>query len=97
MSELADIVNYVVSSLIGVFSLLVLLRFVFQLVKADFFNPISQGSVKITSPALKPLRRVIPGLAGLDIAALVLVIALNMLSIVITLLLAGQNFSSAIM
>ena len=97
MSELADIVNYVVSSLIGVFSLLVLLRFVFQLVKADFFNPISQGIVKITSPALKPLRRVIPGLAGLDIAALVLVIALNMLSIVITLLLAGQNFSSAIM
>lgn len=92
MSELADIVNYIVTSLIGVFTLLVLLRFVFQWVKADFYNPISQGVVKATTPVLKPFRRIIPGFAGLDIAALVVVILLNMLSIVITILLAGKSF-----
>ncbi len=92
MNAAADIVNYITSTLIGVFSLLVLLRFVFQWVKADFYNPISQGLVKATAPILKPFRRVIPGFAGLDIAALVVVILLNMLSIVITVLLSGKSF-----
>ena len=43
-----------------------------QIAKADFYNPISQFIVKATSLPLKPLRRVIPGIAGFDIASLVL-------------------------
>jgi len=92
MNAFADIINYVVTSLIGVYATLVLLRFVFQWVKADFYNPISQGIVKATTPALKPFRRIIPGFAGFDVAALVLVILLNIISLITTVLLAGKGF-----
>jgi YggT family protein len=59
-----------------VYIFLVLTRFLLQLVRADFYNPISQFVVKATNPPLKPLRKIIPGYGGVDVAALVLVVAL---------------------
>lgn len=61
----------------GVFIFAVLLRFLLQLVRADFYNPLSQFVVALTNPLLKPLRRVIPGLLGIDVAAVVLMLALQ--------------------
>ncbi|MGB3624114.1 YggT family protein [Ketobacter sp. MCCC 1A13808] len=55
---------------------IVLARFILQLVRADFYNPISQFIVKATSPLLNPLRRVVPGVGGIDMASLVLFILL---------------------
>jgi YggT family protein len=68
-----------------------LLRFLLQLVRADFYNPISQFLVKITNPVVVPLRRIIPGIAGLDLASLVLCLVLQMLGIVVILMLNGLN------
>ena len=48
----------------------VLLRFLLQLARADFYNPISQFVVKATNAPLRPLRRVIPGIGGVDGASL---------------------------
>ncbi len=45
--------------------------------------------VRATQPLLKPLRRLIPGLAGLDIASLVLAIGVQLLLMIVTLLLMG--------
>lgn len=56
------------------FNLLVLaalLRFFMQLLRAPFRNPVAQFVVALTDFAVKPLRRVIPGLGGLDLASLV--------------------------
>ncbi len=63
---------FLVEVIFGLYLLIVLLRFLLQLVKADFYNPISQFIVKATAPALKPLRKIIPGFGGMDIASLVL-------------------------
>jgi YggT family protein len=49
-----------------------MIRFLLQWVRADFYNPISQFIVRVTSPVLRPLRQVIPGYRGLDLASLVL-------------------------
>lgn len=46
-------------------------RFLAQVARANTYNPLAQTVLKITSPFLLPLRRIIPGFAGLDIAALV--------------------------
>ena len=54
-----------------------MLRFLLQLVRADFYNPLSQMIVKFTNPLLIPLRRVIPGFGGLDMASLVLALAIQ--------------------
>lgn len=63
---------FLVQVLFGLYSVAVLLRFLFQLVRADFYNPISQFILKITKPLLNPLRRIIPGYRGWDFAALIL-------------------------
>jgi YggT family protein len=42
------------------------------MLRADFYNPISQFVVRATTPLLRPMRKVIPGFGGQDIAALLL-------------------------
>ncbi len=64
--------NYLISTLFDLYAFVVMLRFLMQLTRADYYNPVSQFVVKITDPLLLPLRRVIPGIGGHDIAALVL-------------------------
>lgn len=76
---------FLLSYAFDVYIFLVLTRFLLQLVKADFYNPVSQFVVKATNPPLKPLRKVIPGYGGIDIAALVLVMALVILRILLFL------------
>lgn len=69
--------SYLISTLIGLYIIIVLLRFLLQMVRADFYNTLSQFIVKATNPVLKPLRRIIPGFYGLDIASLVLAYVLQ--------------------
>mgnify|MGYP006290090121 CR=1 FL=1 len=82
--------SYLVSVIFGIFILAVMLRFLFQLVRADFYNPVSQAIVKLTTPALKPLRRVIPGLRGMDVPALVLALVLQALELWLILAMSGN-------
>jgi YggT family protein len=56
----ANILHLIVYSLMSLFLVIVILRFLLQLVRADFYNPVSQAIVKITMPLLKPLRKIIP-------------------------------------
>ncbi|WP_028238419.1 YggT family protein [Stutzerimonas azotifigens] len=79
---------YILQTLGSLYLLIVLLRFILQLVRADFYNPLSQFVVRATHPLLKPLRRIIPSVGGLDLASLVLAILVQMLLMALTLLLA---------
>jgi len=64
----------IVNTAFDLYIMLVLLRFMFQAFRADFYNPVSQFVVKATTPPLKFLRRFIPSIAGHDTAAIVLAI-----------------------
>lgn len=79
---------YVLQTLGSLYVLIVLLRFILQLVRADFYNPLSQFIVRATHPLLKPLRRIIPSVGGLDLASLILAILVQMALMALTLLLA---------
>lgn len=78
---------YVLQTLGSLYLLIVLLRFVLQLVRANFYNPLCQFIVRATQPLLKPLRRIIPSLGGLDMSSLVLAIIVQMILMALTLLL----------
>lgn len=69
--------------------LAIMLRFLLQWLRADFYNPVSQFIVKITNPPLIPLRKVIPGFGGIDLAALILMLAVAMLKIWLIIILSG--------
>lgn len=96
MSGLVEALIYIIQTLGSLYLLIVLLRFILQLVRADFYNPLSQFTVKATQPLLKPLRRVIPSIAGLDSASLVLAVLVQLLLMVVTLSLMGFNPVSVI-
>jgi len=72
MDLLSNVGRLIVTTVFGLYLLCVLLRFLFQLFRADFRNPISQFLVTVTNPPLKLLRRIVPGFGGVDIASLIL-------------------------
>jgi YggT family protein len=94
MTSIIQVGMLIINTLVGLYLLLVVLRFLLQLVRADFYNPVSQFIVKATNPPLIPLRKVIPGWGGIDIASLVLALLVQTTAIILILLLHGiQSFS----
>jgi len=82
---------FLVDTVLGLYILIVLLRLLFQLTGADFYNPISQFIVKASNPLLSRLRRVVPGLWGIDFASIALLIVLEGTRISVTALLVGRS------
>ena len=70
--------TFLVETLCGLYLLILMLRFLLQLFRADFYNPVSQFIVTATHPPLKPLRRFVPGYKGIDTACLVLMFVLQL-------------------
>ncbi len=83
---------FLIQTLFGLYILAIMLRFLLQWVRADFYNPVSQFLVKVTNPPLKPLRRLIPGFWGIDLAAVVLMLLLQMLELFLVGVVVGQSF-----
>ena len=89
MSGFIEALVYVIQTLGSLYLLIVLLRFILQLVRADFYNPLSQFIVRATQPLLRPMRRFIPSLLGLDMSSLLLAILIQLLLMIVTLTLMG--------
>lgn len=86
-------VLFLVSLAFDLYIFLVLTRFLLQLVRADFYNPASQFVVKTTNPLLKPLRKLVPGFGGVDVASLILVILLILAKVFVIQLLGGASLA----
>ncbi|NNB52925.1 YggT family protein [Pseudomonas fragi] len=93
MSGLNGAAIFVIQTLGSLYLLIVLLRFILQLVRANFYNPLCQFIVKATQPLLKPLRRVIPSVFGLDMSSLVLAILVQMVIFAVVLTLSYMSFN----
>jgi YggT family protein len=91
---ISDAAVFLINTVFNLYIFAVLLRFLMQWVRADFYNPVSQFVVKITNPPLRPLRRVIPGLGGIDLASVILLIALEMINLALLNLAVGRVSSA---
>lgn len=94
MAAVNDILIYLIQTILSLFLIAVMLRFILQLVRADFYNPISQFLVKLTNPVVIPLRRVIPGLGGLDFASILLAIVIQLIALAAVIALGGGQMPS---
>ena len=92
---LTNPLEFLISTLFSLYIVAVMLRFLLGLVRADFYNPVSQFLVRITNPLLIPLRKVVPSIGKFDSAAMLLVIVLQLAAITLILLLRGEGISSA--
>jgi YggT family protein len=69
---LVKIASFLIQTAFGLFISVLLLRFWMQLLRAPFRNPIGQFVTAFSNWAVLPVRRVIPGLLGLDLASALL-------------------------
>lgn len=96
MNPWVEILVLIIRTLASVYMLFVVLRFMLQMARADFYNQFSQAIVKVTNPLLLPLRKIIPGLWGLDLASIVLGLLVQLVVIeLLVLLVAGRLFNPA--
>ncbi|WP_025131036.1 YggT family protein [Pseudomonas sp. PH1b] len=93
MFGLNDAAIFVIQTLGSLYLLVVLLRFILQVVRANFYNPICQFIVRATQPLLKPMRRIIPSVFGLDLSSLVLALIVQMVLFAIILTLSYIPFN----
>lgn len=63
--------SYLIQAIFGIYSILIVARFMLQLGDADFYNPVSQTVVKCTRVPLVALRKLIPSFGKFDTASLV--------------------------
>ena len=67
---LGEILVLILKTAFAIILIALVARFLAQIARADVYNPLAQTVLKITNPFLMPLRRIIPGYAGLDFSAL---------------------------
>ena len=101
---MANALEFLLHTVLGLFTLAVLLRFYLQLTNAPFHNQFSQAVVTLTNFAVRPLRRIIPSWSGLDLSTLVLAFLAQLLLQLATLwlrdfplLVAGHLIVSALL
>lgn len=68
--------TFLIDTVVFLYTLLVVLRFLMQAVRSDYYNPVAQAIVTLTNPPLVRMRRIIPGFWGQDMAALTLALCL---------------------
>lgn len=83
---------FLIEIIFGLYITVVMLRFFFQLLRVDFYNPVSQAIVKVTNPPLRILRRIIPSIGKIDTSSLLLMLVLQYISFILIMLIVGAQF-----
>lgn len=78
MSPLHNASIFLIQSLFDFYLFVLLLRLILQYLRVDYYNPLTQFIIKITNPVVIPLRRVIPGYWGIDIATVVVIFIVSL-------------------
>ncbi|MBW7902070.1 MAG: YggT family protein [Rhodocyclaceae bacterium] len=86
---MAQALLFLIDALASFFTLLLLARFFMQLNRVSFANQLGTFVVQLTNWAVKPLRRVIPGIMGWDLATLLPAWWLQCLLLLVVLSLRG--------
>ena len=82
-SNFSDAGAFLIDTFLGLYLVIVVLRFLIQASRADYYNPICQAIVKITDPACKPLRRILPTIKGLEFSPLLLAIIVQVIAVLV--------------
>ena len=95
MGAIGNVGVLLVNTLGGLYLLAIMLRFLLQVARADFYNPFTQAIVKVTDPAVRLFRRIIPGYRGLDFASLLLAQLVQCIATTLLISLSGFGIPGA--
>ncbi len=86
---------FLASTVLGLFTVALLLRCYLQWVRAAYRNPLSEFLNALTDFIVRPARRVVPGLWGIDLATLVVAWLVQLLELFIALKVKGYQFGAS--
>lgn len=92
-----QIAVFLVQTLLGMYVMILLLRFILQLMRADFYNPVAQALVKITQPVVGPLQSIVPKTGRVSLATFIVTIAVQALLIALIFVLSGLGWPNPLM
>jgi YggT family protein len=87
-----EAIRYIVDTLLELLTLAFLLRLLFQLVRADFRDPMADAIVRVTNWLILPLRRLLPPIAKVDTATVLSLLAVACVRTATQFALAGVGF-----
>jgi YggT family protein len=90
---ISQIAHLLILTAFGFFVYALLLRFHMQWLRAPFRNPIGQFVSALTDWVVRPARRVVPGLFGLDLASILIAWIVEALMLVLLYWLRGVSFA----
>jgi YggT family protein len=80
---------YLIQTFFGLYTLMIMVRVLMQVARADYYNPICQAIVKITDPAVRLFRPVLPSVMGVDFAALATAFVVQLIAVMLIMVLWG--------
>jgi len=86
-----EAITYILRFAFDALLMILIIRIWLQWVKADFYNPLSQFIVKASNPLVVPLRRIIPGLGGVDLATILVAYVVATLKFVTLAAFSGES------
>jgi YggT family protein len=93
---LGDALIFIAQVAFGLLTLTLLLRFYLQWVRAPYRNPLADFVNALTDFMVRPARRVLPGLWGIDLPTLVLAWLMQLLEWLVVLQVRGFRFGAEI-
>lgn len=93
---LANALIFIAQVAFGLLTLALLLRFYLQWVRAPYRNPLADFVNALTDFMVKPARRVIPGLWGIDLPTLLLAWLMQLLELLVVLQVRGFRFGAEV-
>ena len=82
---------FIVNTLAQLYLFVLLLRLWLPWLGADFRNPIAQAILKLTSPVIVPVRRMVPPVGRLDTATVLVAFIIQYVTILFLLLILGTS------
>jgi YggT family protein len=89
MNAIPQIGNLIIGTAFDIYIVILWLRFLLQLLHADYYNPLAQFVVKATAPFVNPLRRIIPGNKSWEPSVLVLIVLFKMIEFTLLGVISG--------
>ena len=90
-SNITSAIVFIVNTVTSLYLLVLLLRFWMPLLQADFRNPLAQGILRLTSPLVVPVRRIVPPLGRLDTATVLVAFVIQYVTVFLLLIIVGQT------
>lgn len=93
---ITGILEFIIKLVFNCISFLIILRFLLQCVKANFFHPMIQMLVRVTNPIILPVRRITPVFSSWDWSCIVVIVLAGLIKYLLIMLITQEAMSPLI-